>query len=65
MDRSYEIGYRRVFVVCFAGVVGFDGLEFGDVLRANQRGLVAEAAGGLEELAFVAAGGLGANREAV
>jgi hypothetical protein len=65
MDRSHEIGYRRVFVIGLAGVVGFDGLELGHVLGANQRGLVAEAASCVEELAVVAAGGLSADREAV
>jgi hypothetical protein len=65
MDRSYEIGYRRIFVVGLAGVVGFGGLELGHVLGADQGRLVAEAASGVEELAFVAVGGLSADGEAV
>jgi biotin synthase-related radical SAM superfamily protein len=65
MDRSYEIGYRRVFVVGLAGVVGFGGLELGHVLGADQGRLVAETASRVQEFAFIAAGCLGADREAV
>jgi hypothetical protein len=65
MDRSHEIGYRRILAVRFSRIIGLDRFELGHVLGADQRGLVAEAAGGLEELAFVAAGGLGVDGEAV
>jgi hypothetical protein len=57
--------HARIFMIGLAGVARLDQLELGDVLGADQGGLVTETAGGLEELALVAAGGLGADGEAV
>jgi hypothetical protein len=52
-------------VVGFAGIIGLDGFELGDVLRANQRRRVTELPSGMKELAFVPAGGLRADPHAM
>jgi hypothetical protein len=64
-QASDQVHHPWVFVVSFAGVVGFDGLEPRDVLGADQAGLVAQATGGLEELFLVSSSRLGQDVETV
>jgi len=57
-EPGHQVHHARVLVIGLACVVRFDFLELCHVFGADQRGLVAEAAGGLEELLLVATRGL-------
>lgn len=52
-------------MVRFSSIIGLNRFELGHVLGTDQGRLVPETPGRAEELALVAAGGLGADREAL